>query len=269
VFGPTLQRSRIYCHCPHERAHAFDQTVPLVFPHSPQRPFDTPDIEHLLAAREHRPRFARQPHECAASIPFVAHPLEQPFLLQPRDDPTDDRLGAPEVRRHLSDRQRPARGEVKKDRVHLRRHVDVGSRAALAKTQVDRGEELAHLLRRIAHEAVVRPAQSIVNPDGLVRLFSACIPKRHCAKAKTFWISEAESRTFRSVVLFERRDTMSKYGQAFSDEGNRVATIVQEWLPGEWGGPGPRAERMNRVWQKHLRGELVTLDEFLARRRTR
>jgi len=62
---------------------------------------------------------------------------------------------------------------------------------------------------------------------------------------------------------------MSKYDQAFSDELDRVATIVQEWLPGEWGGPGPRAERMNRVWQKHLRGELVTLDEFLARRRTR
>jgi hypothetical protein len=71
------------------------------------------------------------------------------------------------------------------------------------------------------------------------------------------------------VVLFERRDAMSKSNTTFSHELDRQATIVQEWLPGEWGGPGPRAERMNRVWQKHLRGELVTLDEFLERRRMR
>jgi len=62
---------------------------------------------------------------------------------------------------------------------------------------------------------------------------------------------------------------MSKHDHGFSDGLDRRPTIVQEWLPGEWGGPGPRAERMNRVWQKHLRGELVTLDEFLALRRAR
>jgi hypothetical protein len=30
-----------------------------------------------------------------------------------------------------------------------------------------------------------------------------------------------------------------------------------------------RAARMDRVWQKHLDGKLVTLQEFLARRRGR
>jgi hypothetical protein len=61
---------------------------------------------------------------------------------------------------------------------------------------------------------------------------------------------------------------MSKSGEAFGGEPTHTNMVAEDATPGERGGD-PRGARMNRVWQKHLRGELVTLEEFLARRRGR
>jgi hypothetical protein len=62
---------------------------------------------------------------------------------------------------------------------------------------------------------------------------------------------------------------MSKSNEAFSDAVEQVNGISQDATAGERGGSGRRPSRMASTMEKYRAGKLLTLDEFVARLRTR